>query len=88
MGAVSPSASPLFAVDEITQMEQEMPGSIILDLYEEMLYKRAMKGIRPMLYVSSPKDLECSVQLLLEEGGETKLGGRPRLAGRRFKRRL
>lgn len=69
-------------------MEQEMPPSEIVDLYEEMLHKRAMKGIRPVLYVSSPKDLECSVQLLLDEAPETRLGGRPRLAGRRFKRRV
>lgn len=69
-------------------MEPEMPASDILDLYEEMLYKRAKRGIRPMLYVSSSKDLECSVQLLLDEAPETKLGGRPRLTGRRFKRRV
>ena len=37
----------------------------VVDLYEEMLYARAAKGIRPVLYVSSRKDLEFSVTLLL-----------------------
>jgi hypothetical protein len=69
-------------------MEQEMSAADIVDLYEEMLHRRATKGIRPVLYVSSTKDLECSVQLLLDEAPETKLKGRPPLAGRRFKRRV
>ncbi|HSO76065.1 MAG TPA: hypothetical protein VLU47_14615 [Blastocatellia bacterium] len=38
-----------------------------VDLYEEMLYARAAKGIRPVLYVSSRKDFECSVLMLLNQ---------------------
>ena len=56
-----------------------MTASDIADLYEEMLYTRAANGIRPVLYVSSQKDLECSVLMLLDEAVETKLavaGGR------------
>lgn len=55
-------------------MEQEMTASDMADLYEEMLYTRAAKGIRPVLYVSSRKDLECSV--LLDEPPEIKLAAR------------
>ena len=54
----------------------EMTASNIADLYEEMLYTRAANGIRPVLYVSSQKDLECSVLMLLDEAVETKLAGR------------
>ncbi len=54
-------------------MEQEMTDSGMLDLYEEMLYERAAKGIRPVLYVSSHKDLECSVLMLLDEAPELQL---------------
>lgn len=61
-------------------MAQEMTASDVVDLYEEMLYERAAKGIRPLLYVSSHKDLECSVLMLLDEAPETKLAGRPRPA--------
>ena len=50
-----------------------MTASDRVDLYEEMLYTRAAKGIRPVLYVSSQKDLECSVLILLPE---RKLAGR------------
>jgi hypothetical protein len=57
-------------------MEQEMSASDMVDLYEEMLYTRAAKRIRPVLYVSSPKDLECSVLMLLGEAPEKKLAGR------------
>jgi len=56
-----------------------MTASNIADLYEEMLYTRAANGIRPVLYVSSQEDLECSVLMLLDEAVETKLavaGGR------------
>jgi hypothetical protein len=69
-------------------MEQEMTGSDALDLYEEMLHKRASKGIRPVLYISSYKDLECSVQILLDRAPETHLAGhrRPSVIG--FRRRV
>ena len=62
--------------DSIIFMEHEMTASDIADLYEEMLYTRAANGIRPVLYVSSQKDLECSVLMLLDEAVETKLAGR------------
>ncbi|MFY9610124.1 MAG: hypothetical protein WAU45_16105 [Blastocatellia bacterium] len=39
----------------------------LVDLCEEMLYERAAQGIRPVLYVSSRKDFECSVLMLLGE---------------------
>lgn len=45
----------------------------VVALYEEMLFERALKGIRPVLYVSSPKDFECSVLLLLGEPREGQL---------------
>lgn len=45
----------------------------VVDLYEEMLYERAAKGIRPVLYLSSHKDFECSVLLLLGQPREEQL---------------
>jgi hypothetical protein len=42
----------------------------IVDLFEQMLFQRAAQGIRPVLYVSSYKDLECSMLMLLDETSE------------------
>ena len=41
--------------------------SDMADLYEDMLSVRAAKGVRPMLYISSCTDLECSLLVLLGE---------------------
>jgi hypothetical protein len=65
-----------------------MSDSDMLDLYEEMLYARTAKGIRPLLYVSSHKDLECSVLILLNEAPELKLAGRPRFAASGFRQHV
>jgi hypothetical protein len=56
-------------------MDERMTESGMVDLYEEMLYERAAIGIRPVLYVSSHTDLECSVLMLLDEAPEAKLAG-------------
>jgi hypothetical protein len=69
-------------------MEQEMTDSDVVDLYEEMLYERAAKGIRPVLYVSSHKDLECSVLMLLDEALEVQLAGRQQPAAIGFGRHV
>jgi len=42
----------------------------MVDLLEDMLFQRASSGIRPMLYLSSDTDLECSMLMLLDETGE------------------
>jgi hypothetical protein len=47
----------------------------IVDLFEQMLFQRAAKGIRPVLYVSSYTDLECSMLMLLDEADEGRLQG-------------
>ena len=47
----------------------------MLDLMEEMLFQRAASGIRPVLYVSSYTDLECSMLMLLDEMGEVQWSG-------------
>jgi hypothetical protein len=57
----------------------EMTDSDVVELYEELLYERAAKGLRPVLYVSSPKDLECSVLMLLNKPPEVQLAGRQRV---------
>lgn len=54
----------------------DMTDSGMVDLCEEMLYERAAKGIRPVLYLSSAKDLECSVVMLLNQAQEVQLTGR------------
>ena len=45
-------------------------GVDMVDLLEDMLFQRASSGIRPMLYLSSHTDLECSMMMLLDETGE------------------
>ena len=53
----------------------------IVDIYEQMLFERASKGIRPVLYVSSNKDLECSMLMLLdEESQQLASGAQPPIA--------
>lgn len=54
-------------------MKHKGADSDIVDLYEEMLYARAAKGIRPVLYVASPEDLKCSILKLLEEPREGRI---------------
>ena len=39
----------------------------MIDLFEEMLAKRAMTGFRPVLYVSCYTDLECNMVMLLDD---------------------
>jgi hypothetical protein len=46
------------------------PDVDIVELFEQMLFQRASKGIRPVLYVSSYTDLECSLLMLLDETRE------------------
>lgn len=50
----------------------------IVDVYEQMLFQRAAKGIRPTLYVSSVVDLECSMLMLLDEEDQQCASGRQR----------
>ena len=50
-------------------------GADVVDLMEEMLYQRAASGIRPVLYLSSYTDLECSMLMLLDESGEARWSG-------------
>ena len=37
----------------------------MIDLFEQMLLERAMQGYRPVLYISSPTDFQCSMMMLL-----------------------
>ena len=48
-------------------------GADMIDLMEEMLFQRAACGIRPVLYLSSYTDLECSMLMLLDDSGEARL---------------
>ncbi|HSE37285.1 MAG TPA: hypothetical protein VLG74_08290 [Blastocatellia bacterium] len=47
-------------------------GVDAVDLMEEMLFQRAASGIRPVLYLSSYTDLECSMLMLLDDTGEAR----------------
>ena len=47
-------------------------GMDTVDLMEEMLFQRAACGVRPVLYVSSYTDLECSMLMLLDDSGEAR----------------
>ena len=51
---------------EQTKMEKEALD--IVDLYEELLFKRAEMGYRPVIYISSECDLECSLIGMFELG--------------------
>ncbi|HVF91318.1 MAG TPA: hypothetical protein VNH22_14725 [Blastocatellia bacterium] len=48
-------------------MGQEKTDVDMIEVFEQMLFQRASKGIRPVLYVSSYTDLECSMLMLLDE---------------------
>jgi len=65
-----------------------MTDSNMVDLYEEMLCARAARGIQPVLYVSSTKDIECSVLMLLNKPPEVLLMGRRRLVANGFGRHI
>jgi hypothetical protein len=52
------------------QMNRSAADVDIVDVFEEMLCQRAMKGLRPVLYVSSLTDLECNMVMLLDEAAE------------------
>ena len=47
----------------------------MVELFEQMLFQRAAKGIRPVLYVSSYTDLECSMLMLLDEENQGRASG-------------
>jgi hypothetical protein len=64
-------------VKEDTQKNDTIPiqfGVESVDLVEEMLFQRAASGVRPVLYLSSYTDLECSMLMLLDETGEALWG--------------
>src|SRR6266478_4994750 len=71
-----------------TTMDEKNTESAMVDLYEEMLYERAAMGIRPVLYISSQTDLECSVLMLLDEPLESKLALPEHLASTRGNHQL
>lgn len=48
----------------------------MVEVYEQMLFQRAIKGIRPVLYVSSHTDLECCMMMLLDEENQNCASGR------------
>jgi hypothetical protein len=56
-------------------VKHQEDGVDIIDIFEDMLCQRAMKGFRPVLYVSSFTDLECSMLMLLDETAEWCRGG-------------
>jgi hypothetical protein len=52
------------------EMEPRAAEVDYIDLYEQLLYQRASMGIRPVLYISSQTDLECSMLMLLDDDVE------------------
>lgn len=57
-------------------MRQKNEDVDMVDLFEQMLFQRAVRGIRPVLYVSSCTDLECSMLMLLDETAQGQATGR------------
>lgn len=58
-------------------MESKAAEVDYVDLYEQLLYQRASLGIRPVLYISSQTDLECSMLMLLDDDGDALYTGGP-----------
>lgn len=56
-------------------MRHENMDVDMVEVFEQMLYQRAAKGIRPVLYVSSYTDLECSMLMLLDETSTHRASG-------------
>jgi hypothetical protein len=56
-------------------VRQEAKDVDLVDLFEQMLYQRAAKGIRPVLYVSSYTDLECNMLMLLDDSSQGSAAG-------------
>jgi hypothetical protein len=65
-----------------------MTDSDMVDLYEEMLHAKAMNRIRPVLYISSSKDLECNVLMLLNAAPEQRLARHRRLVASGFRQHV
>jgi hypothetical protein len=59
-------------------VKETNPEVDIIDIFEEMLSQRAMKGHRPFLFVSSFKDLECNLVMLLDAGSDLANSDLPR----------
>jgi len=59
----------------IMGMRQKHSDVDMIEVYEQMLYQRAIKGIRPVLFVSSYTDLECCMMMLLDEEGQQHASG-------------
>jgi hypothetical protein len=56
-------------------LRQERSDVDMVELFEQMLFQRAARGIRPVLYVSSYTDLECSMLMLLDEENQGRASG-------------
>jgi len=56
----------------------------IVDIYEELLSHRAELGYRPVLYVSSERDLECNLIGMFEWSGSDEFSGEAIPASRAF----
>ena len=65
-----------------------MTDSDMVDLYEEMLWVKATNRIRPVLYVSSSRDLECNVLMLLNAAPELRLAGHRRQFASGFRQQV
>lgn len=65
------------------ELAEQNGGVDLVELYEQMLFQRSARGIRPMLYVSSYVDLECSMVMLLndEEDDDTREMQQPSYRG-------
>ncbi len=59
-------------------VKEKDPDVDIIDIFEEMLSQRAMKGHRPFLFVSSFIDLECNLVMLLDGSSDLTNNDLPR----------
>lgn len=63
-------SQPTLRLGEVVVVKETKPDVDIIEVFEEMLSQRAMKGHRPFLFVSSFTDLECNLVMLLDESSD------------------
>jgi hypothetical protein len=59
-GCETGTGRPKAAGENASQRERKQRFDIV-DLYEELLSKRAEMGFRPVIFISSERDLECNL---------------------------
>ena len=71
----SAASSKVDAANGNRESQERKSRVDIVDLYEELLTRRAEMGYRPVIYVSSERDLECNLIGMFESEVSTDVTG-------------